>query len=39
VTPPVIVFDAMCVLCSGHAQFVLRETCWLPNAAQRSRML
>lgn len=24
-TRPVIVFDAMCVLCSGHAQFVLRH--------------
>jgi predicted DCC family thiol-disulfide oxidoreductase YuxK len=25
VTRPVIVFDALCVLCSGHAQFVLRH--------------
>jgi predicted DCC family thiol-disulfide oxidoreductase YuxK len=25
VTQPVIVFDAMCVLCSRHAQFVLRH--------------
>ena len=24
-TRPVIVFDALCVLCSGHAQFVLRH--------------
>lgn len=24
-TRPVIVFDAMCVLCSSHAQFVLRH--------------
>jgi len=25
VTRPIIVFDAMCVLCSGNAQFVLRH--------------